>query len=165
VVIADPPWNFKTYSDKGHGKSPQKHYACLSLDDIKALPVETIAAEDSYLFLWATAPMLPQALAVMDAWCFDYKTTIAWIKTTASGKPRMGCGFIARTMHENVLIGTRGRPGQGAIALPSLIQWYRAREWTEADRVLLSCGAVQTERAARRFVRPTVSRRMGNMGR
>jgi N6-adenosine-specific RNA methylase IME4 len=120
VIVADCPWRFTTYSDKGHGKSPQKHYDCLSLADIHSLPVASIAAADSYLFLWATAPLLSEALNVMRIWGFTYKTHLAWAKVTANGKPRMGCGFIARTLHELCLVGTRGKPGKGAIALPSL---------------------------------------------
>jgi N6-adenosine-specific RNA methylase IME4 len=62
LICADPPWDFKLYSAKGQGKSAQKHYSCMSLADIKALPVGQLAAPDCCLFLWATWPMLPQAM-------------------------------------------------------------------------------------------------------
>jgi hypothetical protein len=62
VIIADPPWRFLAYSDKGLRKSPQMHYACMDLDSIQALPVADLAHPDGCaLALWATAPCLPQA--------------------------------------------------------------------------------------------------------
>ncbi len=110
LIAADPAWSFKTYSAKGHGKSAQKHYACMTLDDIKALPVRDLAASDCGLFLWATAPMLTHALEVMSAWGFSYKTHGVWCKTTASGKPAFGTGYRLRGSHEIFLVGTIGNP-------------------------------------------------------
>lgn len=55
IIYADPPWQFKTYSKKGSlQKSADCHYSCMSMEDIMALPVETLAAEDCVLFLWVT---------------------------------------------------------------------------------------------------------------
>jgi MT-A70 len=73
-IMCDPPWQFQLRSAKGEAKSAQAQYACMSLDDIKALPVAHLAAPDSILFLWATFAMLPQAFDVMHAWGFPYKT-------------------------------------------------------------------------------------------
>jgi N6-adenosine-specific RNA methylase IME4 len=67
VIYADPPWEFRTYSDKGKGRSAEQHYDRMSLDDIKALPVGNLAAKDCALFLWTTFPHLGQALAIIDA--------------------------------------------------------------------------------------------------
>ena len=58
IIYADPPWTFKTYSNKGKGRSPEQHYPCMTIDDIKRLPVSTIAAKDCVLFLWVTFPLL-----------------------------------------------------------------------------------------------------------
>src|SRR5919106_3897993 len=81
VIYADPPWRFATYSDKGKGRSAEAHYDCLSLDDIKAFPVAAWAAPDAVLLLWATDPLLPRALEVIQAWGFAYKTVgFYWIK-------------------------------------------------------------------------------------
>jgi len=74
VILADPPWTFATYSRKGKGRSAEAHYDCMSLADIKALPVSDWAAPDCAVFLWVTDPSLPQALEVMTAWGFVYKT-------------------------------------------------------------------------------------------
>jgi N6-adenosine-specific RNA methylase IME4 len=110
VIVADPPWRFATYSEKGRGKSADRHYRCMTLDGIKALPVARLAASDCALFLWATAPMLPEALAVMAAWGFTYKSNLVWGKTTRFGKISFGTGYRIRNSHEHILIGTIGNP-------------------------------------------------------
>ncbi len=110
VIMADPPWEFRTRSDKGHGKAPQGHYPCMSLDDIKALPIASFAGRDCLLWLWATNPMLPQALEVMTAWGFTFKTAGHWVKRTKTGKLGFGTGYIFRSSGEPYLIGTFGSP-------------------------------------------------------
>ncbi len=110
LICADPPWSFKTYSEKGHGKSAQRHYDCMSLDDIKELPVGELAAKDCCLFLWATWPMLPQAMGVMKAWGFAYKTGGVWHKKTKHGKTAFGTGYRVRSASEPWLLGFVGNP-------------------------------------------------------
>jgi N6-adenosine-specific RNA methylase IME4 len=112
AIYADPPWAFATYSHKGKGRSPEAHYDCMGLDAIKALPVADWAGQDCALFLWATDPSLPQALEVISAWGFVYKTVaFTWVKTTmdGSGFP-IGCGYWTRANPEMCLLATRGRP-------------------------------------------------------
>jgi N6-adenosine-specific RNA methylase IME4 len=106
VIYADPPWTFAVYSAKGKGRSAEAHYDCMSLDDIKALPVAALAMPDCCLFLWVTNPTLIQGLSVMEAWGFAYKT-VAFCWT----KPRfMGLGYWTRANAELCLLGTRGKP-------------------------------------------------------
>lgn len=119
VVVADPPWLYDLRSSNGEAKSPQAHYSCMPLDAIKDLRVGDLVGMNSWLFLWITAPLLPKGIDVMSAWGFTYKTTIIWRKTTASGKVRVGPGYVARTMHEQVLIGAIGAPAYTK-ALPSI---------------------------------------------
>ena len=109
-IMADPPWAFKTYSAKGKGKSADAHYECQDLDWIKSLPVGDLATKDSLLWLWATNPMLPEALDVMRAWGFKYKTAGHWSKKTKGGKQSFGTGYIFRSCGEPYLIGTIGKP-------------------------------------------------------
>jgi N6-adenosine-specific RNA methylase IME4 len=112
AIYADPPWAFASYSHKGKGRSPEAHYDCMGLDAIKAVPVADWAAPDCALFLWATDPSLPQALEVISAWGFVYKTVaFTWVKTTkdGSGFP-IGCGYWTRANPETCLLATRGRP-------------------------------------------------------
>jgi N6-adenosine-specific RNA methylase IME4 len=110
IIVADPPWLVKTYSEKGESKSPQAHYRCHDIEAISTLPVWQIARGDCWLFLWTSAPLLNRAFDVMRAWRFSYCTRFSWRKMTAAGKPRKGPGFVVRTHHEDILIGKRGAP-------------------------------------------------------
>jgi len=103
VIYADPEWQFEPYSlETGMDRSADNHYPTSDLATIKAREVEAIAADDCVLFLWATVPMLEQALDVMDAWGFEYKSHFVW------KKDRIGTGYWSRNKHEILLIGTRG---------------------------------------------------------
>lgn len=111
VILADPPWTFKTYSDNGLEKSPQAHYVCMTIDEINKMPITDCAAEDSVLILWATAPMMLLAFETMAAWGFKYKTMGPWAKQSKTGnKWAFGTGYILRSASEFWLIGTRGKP-------------------------------------------------------
>lgn len=111
LIMVDPPWQFTARSAKGvTAKSAGGHYRCMSLGDIAALPVATLAARDCLLWLWATNPMLPEALSVMEAWGFTYKTGGHWVKRTRHGKLAFGTGYVLRCAGEPFLIGTIGRP-------------------------------------------------------
>lgn len=110
VVYADPAWTFVTRSEKGKGRSPEQHYECMTLSDIRALPVPEIAAEDSVLFLWSTYPHLPMAMEVMAGWGFRYSTVaFTFVKTTKTGKWHVGLGYTTRANPEVVLLGIRGK--------------------------------------------------------
>lgn len=110
MIMADPPWSFENWSYKGEHKGAASKYDCMSLDDIKSLPVGHIAKPDSLLWLWATNPMLPQALEVMAAWGFTFKTAGHWGKVSENGTLSFGTGYILRSAGEPFLIGTIGKP-------------------------------------------------------
>ena len=113
LIAADPPWTFKTYSERGQKKSPQAHYSCLPIEAIAALPVADLAAADCWLLLWTCAPLLDVAFDVLAAWRFDYVSRTAWRKITCNGLERLGPGYVVRTVHEDILIARRGRPAIG----------------------------------------------------
>lgn len=113
MLMVDPPWSFALRSDKGEAKSPQAQYACMPLSAIKALPVAQLARGDAILWLWATNPMLPQALEVMAAWGFVFSTSGTWVKTTPGGKLAFGTGYVLRSASEPFLIGRLGQPRTG----------------------------------------------------
>jgi N6-adenosine-specific RNA methylase IME4 len=103
VILADPEWRFEVYSrDTGMDRAADNHYPTSATDAICARPVGDIAAKDCVLFLWATVPMLPDALKVLDAWGFTYKSHCIW------KKDRVGTGYWFRNAHELLLVGTRG---------------------------------------------------------
>ena len=110
LIMADPPWSFQTYSAKGQAKGPDAHYACRDAGWIKSLPVGHLAARDCVLWLWATNPMLPDAIATLEAWGFTFKTAGHWVKRTRHGKHAFGTGYILRSAGEPFLIGTLGAP-------------------------------------------------------
>jgi N6-adenosine-specific RNA methylase IME4/ParB-like chromosome segregation protein Spo0J len=98
LLYADPPWQL----DHPDGlNAPENHYPTLPLQEIKQL--EPAAADDAVLFLWAVNGLLPQALEVIAAWGFGYKTNLVWVK------PSLGLGSWARNRHELLLFATRGK--------------------------------------------------------
>ena len=111
VILADPPWRFELWSDKGD-RVAENHYPTMVADDIAALPVADLAADDCSLFLWAVMPQLPEALSLIEAWGFEYKTcAFTWVKTTLDGtKARPGMGYWTRANAELCLLATRGSP-------------------------------------------------------
>lgn len=119
VVTIDCPWSFELYSEKGEGKSAQAHYACMDLADLARLPVGQLVSADGWIFSWATAPLLPQAIDVLESWGAVYVSRLTWRKVTRNGKVRMGPGYVVRTCDETVLLGRVGRPAY-ARALPSI---------------------------------------------
>jgi N6-adenosine-specific RNA methylase IME4 len=123
VIYADPEWKFEPYSrDTGMDRAADNHYPTSELADIKARDVAAIAAEDCVLFLWATAPMLPQALDVMAAWGYAYKSHTIWRKAGDDGL-MLGTGYWFRNGHELLLVGTRGKAVAPAMGeqFPSVI--------------------------------------------
>jgi N6-adenosine-specific RNA methylase IME4 len=104
VIYADPEWRFEPYSrESGMDRAADNHYPTSATDAICARPVAEIAADDCVLFLCATAPMLPDALRVMAAWGFEYKSHCI------GRKDRVGMGYWFRNRHELLLVGTRGK--------------------------------------------------------
>lgn len=146
VIVADPPWDFENYSDKGTKKGADAHYSVMRLPEIKAMRVGELARGDCLLLLWSTGCMLPQALDVMAAWGFTYKSEAVWRKVYASGKPRTGTGYRVRTMHEPILVGTIGSPKHKP--LPSVIDGI-AREHSRKPDEFYSLLAEATPTARR----------------
>lgn len=110
IIYADPPWQYKTSATSTLDGLAQSHYPTMCASDIRALPVNEIAAENSILFLWATYPKLKEALTVVNAWGFEYKTVaFTWIKLNKNNKdPFLGLGFWTRSNAEICLLGIRG---------------------------------------------------------
>jgi N6-adenosine-specific RNA methylase IME4 len=104
VILADPEWKFVVWSENGMNCAADNHYPTSTLDEIKKRDVASISADNCVLFLWATVPMLPQALEVMTAWGFKYVSGFAWVKDKA------GTGYWNRNQHEHLLIGVKGNP-------------------------------------------------------
>lgn len=110
LIMADPPWRFKLYSEKGEEKSAQAHYRTMSLAEIGDLPVSDLAKDDCLLWLWATAPLLPEQIEIGKRWGFRYVTSGVWVKRTKHDKLAFGTGYVLRNAHEPFLIFKRGDP-------------------------------------------------------
>jgi N6-adenosine-specific RNA methylase IME4 len=119
AILIDPPWPFATWSARGRNRSADNHYPLMTLEDIAALDVGQFARDDCALFVWVTWPSLPQALMVIEAWRFKYKTcAFCWTKADASQidmlrddlTPAMGLGYWTRSNSEVCLLATRGKP-------------------------------------------------------
>lgn len=152
-ILADPPWRFETFSAKGRDRcpddtlsptakrnlqrqnKPEKHYATMTLDEIKALDVAQVAARDCVLFMWAVDPLLPQAFDVGAAWGFKYKTVgFVWAKERRITSSRgdafdhpdekrfpMGTGYWTRANPEMCLLFTRGAPKRVSASVRKLL--------------------------------------------
>lgn len=110
LIMVDFPWQYEMRSERGYEKSPQAQYKTMSIEEGKAMPVELLAARDCLMWFWAVGPMLPEALDLIAAWGFTYKTQGQWVKQTKNGKQSFGTGYILRNAGEPFLIATRGAP-------------------------------------------------------
>lgn len=128
AIYADPPWRWESwgkYRGQRAGLAPKgdrsadKHYDTAETDDIAAMPVADLAADDCVLFMWATWPMIDHALDLIRAWGFEYKTcAFCWTKADGrqmqmfdeSIKADMLLGYWTRANSEPCLLATRGKP-------------------------------------------------------
>ena len=119
VVYADPAWTMKTNSVAKPGRNPRRHYDCMELGEIEALPVSEIVAKNAVLFLWITGPFLAIGahLPVMKAWGFKPSGMgFTWVKLNPKAPSLFwttrdlatGGGFTTRKNAEFCLIGKRG---------------------------------------------------------
>jgi N6-adenosine-specific RNA methylase IME4 len=111
TILADPPWRFTNRT----GKMAPEHrrlsrYGTMALKEICTLPVGDVATTPAHLYLWVPNALLPDGLAVMQAWGFDYKSNLVWHKIRKDGgSDGRGVGFYFRNVTEVLLFGTRGR--------------------------------------------------------
>jgi N6-adenosine-specific RNA methylase IME4 len=128
VIYADPPWIYRDRAQAGRRGVAYK-YPLLNDEDIAALPVQRIAADDSMLFLWVTWPKLQEVLPVVDAWGFRFRTVaFVWVKRTrVSGALAWGMGSWTRANTEPCLLATRGRPKRFGAGVHQVVEAPLAR--------------------------------------
>jgi len=105
IIYADPPWQYNDKRETGdHRESTgaEHHYPTMSIEALKAMPVKELAAKDCALFCWATFPLLPDALDLVKAWGFTYKTAFVW------DKGRGAFGHYHNAAAELLIVATRG---------------------------------------------------------
>lgn len=102
VIYADPPWRYEFSPTES--RAIESHYPTMSLDEICAVPIKAKSTDNSILFIWATSPKLLEALKVITAWGFEYRTSMVWVKD------KIGMGYYCRERHEWLLIAKKGEP-------------------------------------------------------
>lgn len=150
IIYADPPWSYKDKRDK-HPRmcgGATSHYNTMSLEQIKALPIKDLAADNCMLFLWVTFPNLQEGLDVIKAWGFTYKTLgFSWIKTNKNnGKPFFGIGYYTKSNCEVCLIGVKGKPIKVSNSVSSVVisprQEHSKKPDEIRDKIIELCGDV-----------------------
>ena len=111
TILADPPWRFQNSTGKVAPEHKRlRRYGTMSIKEILALRVGDIVQETAHLYLWVPNALLPEGLAVMQAWGFTYKTNLVWHKIRKDGgSDGRGVGFYFRNVTELVLFGVRGK--------------------------------------------------------
>jgi N6-adenosine-specific RNA methylase IME4 len=147
TILADPPWQFEHRTGK---IGPEHHrltrYETLNLEEICALPVEALAAPTSHLYLWTPNALLPEGLAVLNAWGFTYKSNLVWHKVRKDGgSDGRGMGFYFRNVTEILLFGVRGKnartlaPGRRQVNLLATRKREHSRKPDEQYELIESC--------------------------
>jgi N6-adenosine-specific RNA methylase IME4 len=147
TILADPPWQFANRTGKiapEHGRLTR--YPTLKLAEIAALPVARIAAPTAHLYLWCPNALLPEGLAVMQAWGFAYKSNIVWHKVRKDGgSDGRGVGFYFRNVTELMLFGVRGKnartlaPGRRQVNLLATRKREHSRKPDEQYAIIEAC--------------------------
>ena len=135
TIVADPPWNYSrklsgggtsgyspVHPSRGGNRGAANHYATLTLEQLQTLPVKTVAADKSHLYLWTTSSFVVEAHELAEAWGFSPKVLVPWVKlkqrshsaiSEAGGNPyagvRMGMGLYIRHCAEFLLFSVRGK--------------------------------------------------------
>ena len=120
IINADQPWDYQQCRLSGSAK---KHYPTMRIEELCALPVAEIADRDCALFLWATFPQLPEALRLIQAWGFVYKTVaFVWLKQNRKALTWFfGLGFWTRSNAEICLLATKGHPKRQSAGIHQLV--------------------------------------------
>jgi N6-adenosine-specific RNA methylase IME4 len=147
TVLADPPWRFVNRT----GKVAPEHrrlsrYPTLTTVEIGAIPVAAHLDAVAHCYLWVPNALLPEGLAVLAAWGFQYKSNIVWHKVRKDGgSDGRGVGFYFRNVTELLLFGTRGKaartlpPGRRQVNLMATRKREHSRKPDEQYTLIESC--------------------------
>ncbi|MDE2339981.1 MAG: S-adenosylmethionine-binding protein [Alphaproteobacteria bacterium] len=147
TILADPPWQFQNRT----GKIAPEHrrlsrYSTMNMDELMQLPVSGLAADTAHLYLWVPNALLPEGLALMNAWGFNYKSNLVWHKLRKDGgSDGRGVGFYFRNVTEIILFGVRGRnartlqPGRTQVNYLGTRKREHSRKPDEQYELIESC--------------------------
>ena len=102
LIYADPPWKYEFTQTEN--RAVENHYPTMTLEELKSLPIPNTTENDCVLLLWATAPKNSEAIELMKAWGFTYRSNFVWVKD------KLGMGYYSRVQHELLLVGVKGKP-------------------------------------------------------
>jgi N6-adenosine-specific RNA methylase IME4 len=154
VIYADPPWSYKNYNyatTKGGQRAKrgcEKEYSTMNIEDIKALPIQELAADDCLLFMWVTFPLLQEGIDTIEAWGFEYKTiAFNWVKKNKKSDSLFwGMGNWTRSNSEICLLGIKGKPKRECAGVHSVIiapiEQHSKKPEIIRDRIVKLCGDV-----------------------
>jgi len=146
IIYADPPWHYRNYADDTASRWVGNQYPVMSVEDICRLPISSIASEDCCLFLWTTAPCLQEAIKVVGAWGFTYKTkAFCWVKMNKSGMGIfIGMGYWTRSNSEDCWLATKGHPKRIDASISQIImspvQSHSHKPAIVRDLIVQLCG-------------------------
>lgn len=147
TILADPPWQFQNRT----GKMAPEHkrlsrYTTMTLQQIKDMPVESVANNTAHLYLWCPNALIAEGLEVMKSWGFTYKTNLIWYKIRKDGGPDgRGVGFYFRNVTELILFGIRGKnartlqPGRSQVNIISSRKREHSRKPDEQYQIIEAC--------------------------
>jgi len=146
TILIDPPWRFQNRTGKMAPEHKRLHrYPTMSLEEIAALPVDKHAGNPSHLYLWCPNALLAEALHIMEAWGFTYKTNLVWYKIRKDGGPDgRGVGFYFRNVTELILFGIKGKlrtlqPGRRQVNVVACRKQEHSRKPEEFYEIIEAC--------------------------
>jgi N6-adenosine-specific RNA methylase IME4 len=149
IVYADPPWSIQTTSQVPSGRPNSRPYVAMRQIDIFNLDVKSITDRDCVLFLWATPPLIPEALFTIKSWGFEYKTVgFVWIKKNKKANTNFwGMGWWTRSNPEFCLIATKGNPKRIKAnihsVVESVIEEHSKKPDIVREKIIELCGDVR----------------------
>jgi N6-adenosine-specific RNA methylase IME4 len=149
IIYADPPWEYSSdpKSKRGIWGMAHNQYDTVSIEDLKKIPVDTIADDNCILFMWATFPNLQQGLDLIKAWGFEFKTVgFVWEKfdKTNNVAKKYGLGWYTRSNCEIVMIGRKGKFNRQSAAVQQIVKSTISKHSQKPDevrnRIIKLCG-------------------------
>ncbi len=126
TILADPPW---LYGNQSTRAATSDHYGGMTVDEIAALPIAALAADNAHLHFWTTNAFLFESKRIMEAWGFEYRSCYVWVK------PNIGMGNYWRVSHEFMLLGIRGSCPFQNRGLRSWDQFPRGKHSAKPDQI------------------------------
>ena len=145
IIYADPAWQYRNMGSIQ--ATANAHYSTMSNEDICNLSVKEIADDNCILFLWATFPKIQEALDVIKAWGFEYKTVgFTWIKKNKNGSNFFGVGWYTKSNAEVCLIGVKGKAPKISNSISQIIETVRERHSQKPaivrEKIVEFCGDI-----------------------